>query len=36
MLGVNQPLRWTQNGQGLRVELLQTPPGDHAYVLKIV
>jgi alpha-L-fucosidase len=35
MLGVDQPLQWTQDRQGLRVELPQTRPGDHAYVLKI-
>jgi alpha-L-fucosidase len=35
MLGVNQPLRWTQDGQGLRVEMPQIRPDDHAYVLKI-
>ena len=35
MLGVDQPLKWTQDRQGLRVELPQTRPGDHAYVLKI-
>ncbi|SPE33854.1 Alpha-L-fucosidase (fragment) [Acidobacteriia bacterium SbA2] len=35
MLGVDQPLDWTQNHEGLRVELPQTPPGNHAYVLKI-
>jgi len=35
MLGVDQPLRWTQDGQGLRVEMPQSRPGEHAYVLKI-
>jgi hypothetical protein len=36
MLGVGQPLKWTPDRQGLRVELPQTRPGDHAYVLKII
>ena len=35
MLGVDEPLQWTQDRQGLRVELPQTHPGAHAYVLKI-
>ena len=35
MLGVDRSLHWTQDRQGLRVELPQTRPGDHAYVLKI-
>jgi hypothetical protein len=35
MLGIDQPLRWTQDGQGLRVEMPQSRPGEHAYVLKI-
>jgi len=35
MLGIDQPLRWTQDGQCLRVEMPQSRPGEHAYVLKI-
>ena len=35
MVGGEQPLRWTQDRQGLHVEMPQTRPGDHAYVLKI-
>ena len=35
MLGDDQPLRWTQDGQGLRVEMPQSRTGEHAYVLKI-
>ena len=35
MLGADQPLHWTQGRQGLRVEMPQRRPGDHAYVLKI-
>jgi alpha-L-fucosidase len=35
MLGANQPLHWTQDRQGLRVEMPPTRPGAHAYVLKI-
>jgi alpha-L-fucosidase len=35
MLGIDQPLRWTQDGQGLRVEMPQSRPGEHAYVLNI-
>ena len=35
VLGAGQLLRWTQDRQGLRVEVPQTHPGDHAYVLKM-
>lgn len=35
MLGVNEPLEWKQDRDGLRVEPPRTRPGDHAYVLKI-
>jgi len=35
MLGTPQPLHWTQSRQGLRIDLPQARPGDHAYVLKI-
>ena len=35
MIGVSEPLRWTQDRQGLRVQMPSQRPGDHAYVLKI-
>lgn len=35
MLGAKQPLTFTQDGTGLKVNLPATPPGDYAYTLKI-
>jgi alpha-L-fucosidase len=35
MRGVGEPLKWTQDRLGLRVQMPATRPGDHAYVLKI-
>lgn len=35
LLGVEQPLRWTRDGEGLHIELPQAKPHDHAYVFKI-
>ncbi|MBZ5562481.1 MAG: alpha-L-fucosidase [Acidobacteriia bacterium] len=35
ILGTDNPLQWTQDRQGLHVELPQSRPGNHAYVFKI-
>jgi alpha-L-fucosidase len=35
MLGIADPLQWSQNSSGLRVQLPETRPADCAYVLKI-
>ena len=36
MLGVDGPLEWTRDGNGLTVKLPPEPPCDHAHALKIV
>jgi len=35
MLGVQEPLQWKQEPDGLRVRMPAPKPGDHAFVLKI-
>ncbi|MEM3479663.1 MAG: alpha-L-fucosidase C-terminal domain-containing protein [Candidatus Bathyarchaeia archaeon] len=35
MLGVEEPLQWTRNEDGLRVKMPERKPCEHAYTLKI-
>jgi hypothetical protein len=36
MLGADQPLKWQWSEAGLTIATPATPPGEHAYVFKIV